>query len=352
MTQPALFALFQKRIPGDDSLLTLAQRLFQECGLLPEIHAGAPEEYQAMLAFHPFPGREAMVHLPRDLDLLDTDDRDGIVNLAAEGAETIRGLVVHDQKAARDNFEAYLDALRDLNRKLLRKKTPVRLFVEYAVGLEPDQFCSVIEAAADLPAISACIDIGHVGIRRARQVYELRFPGHRLTAHEAGDPETFKHLAEVEDAVLSAMAVTLDMIRRLSALNKPLHFHLHDGHPLVENHYHVPDHRSFLDRPRLTAPDDSRIELDTLYGPEGLHAVVETARQHLEEEKLTFTLEIHETLEALQLDPQAEFLFAHWADRTNAERMNHWLDLLKRNANLFQKIWSSRQPEAKAGTTR
>ncbi len=299
-----------------------------------------------MLEFHPFPEREAMVHLPRDLDLLNTEVRDGIVTLAAKGPKTIRGLVVHDQQAARDEFETYLDALRDLDRKLRRKKSPVLVFVEYAVGLEPDQFCRVIEAAADLPSISACIDIGHVGIRRARQVYEHGFPGHHLTAHEAGDPETFEHLAEVEDAVLSAMAVTLDMIRRLSVLNKPLHFHLHDGHPLVENHYHVPDHRSFLDRPMLTAPDDSRIELDTLYGPEGLHAVVETARQHLDQEKLTFTLEIHETLEALQLDPQAEFLFAHWADRTNAERTNHWLDLLKRNANLFQKIWSSRQPEA------
>ena len=352
MAQPALFALFEKRIEGDDALLTLAQRRFQEHKLLPEYHAGSKKESDAILPFHPFPESGGVVHLPRKLDILKPGNRDAIAALAAAVPENTRRLVLHDQEVVREDFEGYVKALRDLDHALGGGKARTRVYLEYAVGLEPDLFCRVIEAAADFPSICSCIDIGHVGIRRARRIYEQRFPGHELNRREAEDPATFDRLSEVEDAVLRAMSVTLDMIRRLSKLDKPIHFHLHDGHPLVENHYGVPDHKSFLERPMLTAPDGSRIELDTLYGPEGLHAVVETARQHLDEDRLTFTLEIHETLEALQLDPEADFLFGHWADKTNAEKMNHWLDLLKRNATVFHKIWKCREPEAEAGLKR
>ncbi|MGZ6839771.1 MAG: hypothetical protein ACXVHC_04850, partial [Frankiaceae bacterium] len=47
----------------------------------------------------------------------------------------------------------------------------------------------------------------------------------------------------------------------------------------------------------------------------------------------SFTLEIHDPPGRLPVD-DARDLFRHWRDTTNAERMNHWLDVLSQNGML------------------
>lgn len=54
---------------------------------------------------------------------------------------------------------------------------------------------------------------------------------------------------------------------------------------------------------------------------------------------LTMTLEIHAPVPAMRRDlGEHRHLFEHWSDRTNAEQMNHWLDVLLRNHRLLREI--------------
>ena len=46
---PPVLGLFQKRFEGDDALLELARRRFEQAGLGAEMYAGTPEELEWML---------------------------------------------------------------------------------------------------------------------------------------------------------------------------------------------------------------------------------------------------------------------------------------------------------------
>ncbi len=331
---PRLFGLFQKRIQGDDALLELAQFRFRRSGLLPEYHAGDVAERNRMERFHPAPERAGVLHLPRGLDLFRRDTREYIAHIGTAGTGSLLGMVVHDQEEIRHDFGGYREALADLNRRLEGADT-LKLFVEYAVGLDPELYCRTIEAAADLSAITACIDIGHVGIRQARHCYEQRFPGRRLDAAETGSQGILERMPAVQEAVRAGCPAVVEMISRLAALEKPVHFHLHDGHPLVENQYGVPDHRSFLHRPVVHIGREST-RLEPLFGRRGIALILDAVRRSFPTDAVSLTLEIHETLEREALDNESLPLFSHWRDKTNAEKMNHWLLLLAANANLLR----------------
>jgi hypothetical protein len=47
----------------------------------------------------------------------------------------------------------------------------------------------------------------------------------------------------------------------------------------------------------------------------------------------SFTVEVHQVEGRLPLS-DAAWLFAHWQDTANAERMNYWLSVLSENAML------------------
>jgi hypothetical protein len=57
----------------------------------------------------------------------------------------------------------------------------------------------------------------------------------------------------------------------------------------------------------------------------------------------SFTLEIHPTSQRLPLG-DASSLFEHWADKTNAEQMNHWLAVLARNHVLLRQAIEAALP--------
>jgi hypothetical protein len=81
-------------------------------------------------------------------------------------------------------------------------------------------------------------------------------------------------VADVHDAVAGALPDALDVIRSLGRLGKQLHFHLHDGHPMIPG---LPDHFSFLTRLPIPFSYQGRQSLSTMYGPDGLAAIVSAA---------------------------------------------------------------------------
>ena len=119
----------------------------------------------------------------------------------------------------------------------------------------------------------------------------------------------------------------LELIGRLGAIGKPVHFHLHDGHPLIAG---LPDHFSFLTQLPIPFTYEHRRSLAPLYGPAGLASIVTAAVEVCSAGRASLTLEIHQAEGRLPLGDAAG-LFRHWRDTTNAERMNYWQAVLAEN---------------------
>jgi hypothetical protein len=129
----------------------------------------------------------------------------------------------------------------------------------------------------------------------------------------------------------SALPHVLDVTRSLGRLGKHVHFHLHDGHPLVPG---LRDHFSFLTRLPIPFSYQGRRSLSMMYGPGGLASIVSTAIDACPPQAVSFTAEVHQVEGRLPL-ADAAWLFSHWQDPTNAERMNYWLSVLSNNAMLI-----------------
>src|SRR5262249_56885946 len=80
-------------------------------------------------------------------------------------------------------------------------------------------------------------------------------------------------VADIQDAVGSALPHVLDITRSLGRLGKHVHFHLHDGHPLVPG---LRDHFSFLTRLPIPFTYPARRSLNMIYGPAGLASIGST----------------------------------------------------------------------------
>src|SRR5262249_30762440 len=140
-------------------------------------------------------------------------------------------------------------------------------------------------------------------------------------------------MPDVQAAVHSALPTLLKLINELGQTGKPVHFHLHDGHPLSTfSPFGVADHLSFSAEIPLRFEYRGRKSVGTMYGVEGLREIASVATKAIGAERASFTMEIHPTFEQLPLDSSAASLFGHWTDKTNAEKMNHWLAILSQNA--------------------
>jgi hypothetical protein len=246
-------------------------------------------------------------------------------------AGRVAGVVVHDHREMAAQTDRLLAGMRELNARLCERPDGPIVFLEYAAGLDPDWFVEVAERLQDAERVSCCIDVGHVGIRQASARFWLRHPGLSLGHLSAADSRMPDLVADVQDAVGSALPAVLDLIRSLGRLGKHLHFHLHDGHPLIPG---LSDHFSFLTRLPVPFSYQGRRSLSTMYGPGGLAAIVSAATEACPPQGASFTLEIHQAEGRLPLADAAS-LFSHWRDTTNAERMNYWLSVLSGNAMLI-----------------
>jgi hypothetical protein len=325
-----IHALFYQRGTGD-ALLELAGLRFAQAGLAAEAYADSPEALDRVLAHAPAHPRLPTVHLNRGLNMLREHDRGLVEQFAARFAGRLSGLVVHDQADMAAQTPALLTGLRELDTRLGELPGAPRVFLEYAAGHEPGWFVEVAERLKDCGRVSCCIDVGHVGIRQARARFSRDHPGLDLRGLGPGDGRLPGLVADVQDAVTGVLADVTEMARSIGRLGKHLHFHLHDGHPLVGG---LADHFSFLTRLPVPFSHGGRRSLDMMYGPAGLAAIVAVAIGACEEDLLSFTLEIHQVEGRLPLGDAAP-LFGQSADIAEAERMNHWLSVMAENAMLL-----------------
>ncbi len=335
-TNPRLLALFQKRIDGDDALLELARLRFQQAGLGTEFYASTPEELEWLLRFRANDTAPVTVHLPRGINLLESGYDAWIIHYMTAFAGVVDGFILHDQ--AEILTPPYQAALAVIDQALRNYPSGPMLFIEYAAGLAPAVFCELHEHLKDLPRVSACIDIGHLGIYYARELYRQSHPKHDICALTPADPELPNLITDIQNTVEQVLSKVLAVVRQLAGLGKALHFHLHDGHPLSTfSPFGVSDHLSFFSTIPIPFSFKGKKELTTMFGPDGLEKIIAAVTSLLAPDQLSFTLEIHPTKGRLPLG-DAAYLFNHWRIKTNAEQMNYWLSVLVENHRLLSAI--------------
>jgi hypothetical protein len=331
--------LFQRRVAGDDALLELAALRFAQVGLAAEVYADTPDQLEHVLRFVPPHQSMPMVHLNRGVNVLREHGRAVVGEFADRFAGRIAGLVVHDKHEMGERTDLLLSAMRELDARLSERPGGPLVFLEYAAGLEPGWFVEVAERLRDAERVSCCVDVGHIGIRQASARFGRSHPGLSLRSLSPEDGRLADLVAVVQEAVESAVRDVLDVIRSIGSVGKHVHFHLHDGHPLIEG---LPDHFTFLTRLPIPFSYEGRQSLSMMYGPGGLASIVSAATGACRPEAVSFTLEIHQVEGRLPL-ADASRLFARWRDTTNAERMNYWLSVLGENALLISEYLTKSQ---------
>lgn len=324
-------ALFQRHVDGDDALLKLAGLRFAQMGAAAEVYANTPDQLECMLQFVPSHSSLPVVHLNREINVLHGPDRAVVREFADRFTGRIAGLVVHDKREMGTQTERLLAGMRELNARLCERPGGPLVFLEYAAGLDRGWFVEVAERLQDAERVSCCIDVGHIGLRQAAARFADSHPGLDLGKLGPADDRLPDLVADIQDAVESALPHVLDVIRSLGRLGKHVHFHLHDGHPLVPG---LRDHFSFLARLPVPFSYQGRRSLSMMYGPDGLASIVSTAIDTCPPREVSFTAEVHQVEGRLPL-ADASWLFSHWQDTTNAERMNYWLSVLSDNTMLI-----------------
>ena len=323
-------ALFQRRVAGDDALFRLAGLRLAQMGAGAEVYAGSPGELEHALRFVPPYPYLPVVHLDRGVNVLHEAGRAVVAEFADRFAGRVAGLVVHDKREMAAQTEQLLTGMRELNGRLCERPDAPFVYLEYAAGLEPAWFVEVMERLQDAERVSCCLDVGHIGVRQASASFSLSHPGLSLTGLHPEDGRLPDVVAGVQEAVQSALPCVQDVTRAIGRLGKQMHFHLHDGHPLIPG---LQDHFTFLTRLPIPFSYHGRRSLSMMYGPGGLASIVRTAVEAGGPRGVSFTLEIHQVEGRLPLGDAAG-LFSHWRDLTNAERMNYWLSVLGENAIL------------------
>ena len=326
-----VYALFQQRVDGDEALLRLAGLRFAQMGTAAEVYADTPDRLEHVLRFVPPHPRLPIVHLGRGLNVLHSRDRALVQEFADRFASRIAGVVVHDKREMGAQTDRLLAGLHELNARLCQRPDGPLVFLEYAAGLDRGWFVEVAERLREAERVSCCIDIGHIGLRQVAARFGDSHPGLDLKKLSVADHRLPDLVADIQDAVAAAQPHVLDVIHSLGRLGKHVHFHLHDGHPLVPG---LRDHFSFLTRLPIPFSYQGRQSLNMMYGPAGLASIVRTAVDACPPPRVSFTAEVHQVEGRLPLSDAAR-LFAHWQDITNAERMNYWLSVLSENALLM-----------------
>jgi len=336
---PDVRALFQQRVAGDDALLRLANLRFRQGGMPAEVYADNPDHLEHLLGFVPEHRTLPVVHLNRSANLLDVSGRSLVEAFASRFAGRVAGLVVHDKGDMVDRLPEVVTALGELGTPRPGRAGRPMVYLEFATGLPVDRFVELARRIADVALASMCIDIGHVGIQQAKRSLIESRPDLTWKGLSIRDPRLPEVVDEVQAATGTALPAVLRLTETIGAIGKPVHFHLHDGHPLVPG---LSDHFSFLTRVPVPFPVAGRYALPSMFGPAGLADVLRTAVRACPPGSASFTLEIHQVEGRLPL-ADATDLFAHWRDLTNAERMNYWLTVLADNHLLATAALDDRQ---------
>jgi hypothetical protein len=333
---PVVRGLFQRRVRGDDAIFTLAQLRFAESGMAAELYADAAEQLEHELRFLPPQPALPVVHLNRYLNLLHEDGRGVTEYFIRQFRGRLLGLVIHDQPEMEGRIPEVVSAMNRATKPERHMDSPT-VFLEYAAGIEPERFVELAQQMIDIQGASVCIDIGHIGIRESRRRLAQIHPNLDIDTLRRDPGRAPELISDVQSAIRSARQVVLDMIRAIGKIGKPLHFHLHDGHPLIRG---LADHFSFLTRLPVPVNWDGRYSLEPMYGLNGLAQVLKAIAMNCPPDRVSITIEVHQAEGRLPLGNATE-LFAHWEDLTNAERMNYWLSVLADNHLIATTILNS-----------
>jgi len=277
-----------------------------------------------------------VVHLPRWIDIQQDSGVQAVLDFASAFGQQVYGYVIHDAKAMATKFSQYVKAVRSLDSRLNSLHKRPYLFIEYASNLELQKFIDFFGEIKDLQYTTACIDIGHIGLWRIRKTYKERHQGKDICALHPDQPELYHLINDVDYAVSSGLKAVIYGIKELGSLKKPIHFHLHDGHPLsIFSPHGISDHLSFFKDIPISFEYNGSKYVKTMFQPHGLKQIVKQAFAVLPPQALSFTLEIHPTFEKKPLLDDVSWLFNHWVDKTNAEQMNAWLAVLGQNFDLL-----------------
>ena len=313
------------------------RRRFHAADLGPEFYPENPAALVRTMSFHPGQSSgTSTVHLPRHLNLFDPRSLDEIVAFARCCGPGVRGMIVHDQPDVAGRFEEYVRQVRVLNERLEeedqdRSSSSSMLWGWRCPGSSNSSRRCVIASGLVPASTSATSLSANVSGLIARS-----HPGIDPCGMKPGSPELPAHVEEIQEVCQMAVPVVLDAIEGIGALGKPLHFHLHDGHPSSTfSEYGVCDHLSFFQEIPIPFAHRGAHTLPTIFGPLGLLRVVSAATRTPAADALSFTLEIHPPAGRRELGEYGH-LFRHWRDLTNAERMNHWIDVLLQNHRLLR----------------
>jgi len=338
MATAHVLGLFQRLIDGDEALLRLAQRRFDEVGMGAEFYPENVQHLEWEWEVRPERALAHVAHLPRDWDLRSEQGREGVIGFARAFAGRLLGLTVHDQRGWGRDRRTVVAGLQRLDAELARIDRAPEVFIEYAAGEPLESYTRILAEVADCVHVSACVDIGHVGIFNARRVYDATHPGEELMRLRPDSTELPDLIADVQDVVALGLPSVLEVIDSVTAWGKPVHLHLHDGHPLSQlSEYGVRDHLSFGQRIELPFAHEGERSVPPLYGRDGLARILGTALASPAGEMLSVELEIHPQPGQEPLG-RHEDLFSHWTDRTNAERMNAWITRLQDGCRLVQEV--------------
>jgi hypothetical protein len=272
---PALRGLFGRYVNGDDAILQLARLRFAEAGMPAELYADTPGQLEQELRFLPPHPALPLVHLSRYINVLRDDGQRQVQAFARQFGGRLLGIVVHDQPGMADRIPEVVTAMR--NATAGRSPDAPLIFLEYAAGMAPERFAELARQLADVEGASVCVDIGHVGIRESRRRLEATHPRLDLATLSRDGAAEPGLVSEVEAAARSAVDVVLAMIESIGQVGKPVHFHLHDGHPLIPG---LSDHFSFLTRVPVPFTWEGRSSLAPMYGLCGLSQVLAAAVGH------------------------------------------------------------------------
>ena len=326
---------------GDDALLELARHRLQQSDAGAEIYASTPDEMNHLLTFRPSSESPVIVHLPHEINILDQSFHRLILDFASLASkEKVYGLVLHDHHKLVGLFSDYKNALKKINNGLKKIPGSPYLFIEYAAMIDPNFYCELITSIKPLNKVSGCIDIGHIGVRRIYQRFRKLHKNIDVFNLNPCDKRLPDLINDIESATSRALGAVCHVIQAVGGIGKPVHFHLHDGHPLATSSpFGFSDHNSFFQEIPIPFPYKGKMSLKPMFGEKGLKEIVKTALKVLAPNKISFTLEIHPVPGYLHLSDVGHF-FRHWKHKANAEQMNYWLMILRQHQAFLQKTIS------------
>ncbi|GHS94814.1 hypothetical protein FACS1894139_08420 [Planctomycetales bacterium] len=335
MSNPRYLGMMKPMVEGDAALWRLGQRRFTQIGLGAETYPAHPDHLRELVNYLPdAPVNTA--HLPYHLDITVPEHRAAVVEFARAADRRLYGFTLHDQRTySPERSGAFIAALGKLTAAL--NATPVNLFFEYVSTRDFDEYEEMLTAAAQTPRVYPCLDVGHIAVDYCRDLIRKSCRELRQAVLAPDFALLAKYIDRVQAATSAARGLAFKYVKRFFAAHfSRLHFHAHDAHPISKlSPYPIRDHLSYLQTLALPFRWGASNFTRGIFGPAGAAELNQLLCGA--DAEITLMLEIHAQPGRLPLGADAD-LFAHWADITNAEKMNRHLELIHQSYNVLTAV--------------